>query len=304
MIAPVGRPGGRRGLRRIGRRVAQSWFGPASSLGANQRKWVRRVSRSKSRSDIEIWERSLVRPGVEYRVAEEIAQQIQDLIISRDLPEGLRLPSERDLAEMLYTSRPTVSQAIRILVVRGLVESRRGSGAYVMRRPEAGLAASMNIMLGVNEESLAHLVDLRLWLEDSGVHQAIERGTSEDVAAGERALEELRDSVGSTASWMSADTQFHATLMRASHNPYLASIFESVHTTLINYEYREWITSGSVPKWLGRSHAAALTSLHEPILRAVRERDVESARIAVLHHHHAMEAHLAASHRKVSSARS
>jgi GntR family transcriptional regulator, transcriptional repressor for pyruvate dehydrogenase complex len=64
--------------------------------------------------------------GTGPRVAEDIAAQIQGLIISGDLPEGARLPSERDLAAMLSTSRPTVSQAIRILVVRGLVESRRG----------------------------------------------------------------------------------------------------------------------------------------------------------------------------------
>ena len=254
------------------------------------------MSRSKSASDVEIWERSLVRVGEAHRAAEEIAQQVQDLIIAQDLPEGLRLPSERDLAEMLHTSRPTVSQAIRILVVRGLVESRRGSGAYVMRRPEASLAASVDLMLGLNQESVEHLADLRLWLEESGVHGAIERGTADDLAAGEAALERLRESTGSTASWMSADTQFHATVVRASHNPYLASIFEGVHATLINYEYREWIASGTVPAWLGRHQVVALTGLHEPILRAVRERDVEAGRLAVLRHHHAMAEHLAASH--------
>jgi GntR family transcriptional regulator, transcriptional repressor for pyruvate dehydrogenase complex len=255
------------------------------------------VPRSKSPSDLEIWQRSLVRVGAQRPAAEEIAQQIQDLIVARDLPEGLRLPSERDLAGMLSTSRPTVSQAIRILVVRGLVESRRGSGAYVRRRPEASLAASVNLMMGLNRESVGHLAELRLWLEQSGVDQATTRSTPDDIAAGESALERLRASVGSTASWMSADTQFHATLVRASHNPYLASIFEGVHSTLMNYEYREWIASGTVPAWLGPSHAAALTSLHEPILRAVRERDLDAARLAVAHHHHAMEEHLAESHR-------
>jgi GntR family transcriptional repressor for pyruvate dehydrogenase complex len=255
------------------------------------------VPRSKSPSGLAVWRRSLVPVGAEHRAAEEIARQIQDLIVARDLPEGLRLPSERDLAEILSTSRPTVSQAIRILVVRGLVESRRGSGAYVMRRPEAGLASSVDLMLGLNQESVAHLADLRLWLETAGVHEATERSTAEDLAAGDAALERLRASVGATASWMSADTQFHATLVRASHNPYLASIFEGVHTTLINYEYREWIASGTVPQWLGPRHASALTALHEPILRAVRERDLEAGRRAVEHHHHAMEEHLAASHR-------
>jgi len=254
------------------------------------------VSRLKSPSDHEVWERSLVRLGVGSRAAEDIAQQIQDVIISQDLAQGLRLPSERDLAELLHTSRPTVSQAIRILIVRGLVESRRGSGAYVLRRPEASLASSMDLMLGVNIESVAHLADLRLWLEDAGVREAAARRTAQDLDAAHLALERLRASTGSTASWLSADTQFHASLVRASHNPYLAAIFEGVHKTLMNYEYREWVTSGTVPPWLGRRHSAALTSLHEPILLAVRDRDVEAGRVAVLHHHHAMEEHLAQSH--------
>jgi GntR family transcriptional regulator, transcriptional repressor for pyruvate dehydrogenase complex len=250
-----------------------------------------------------VWERSLVRVGVENRAAEEIAQQIQDLIVGQDLPEGLRLPSERDLAEMLFTSRPTVSQAIRILIVRGMVESRRGSGAYVLRRPEASLAASMDLMLGVNQHSVTQLADLRLWLEDVGVREAAERRTSVDVSVAHDALDRLRQATGSTASWLSADAHFHATVVGASHNSYLTSIFEGVHTALMNYEYRQWIASGTVPSWLGRRHASALMALHEPILDAVRNRDVDAGRQAVLHHHHAMEEHLAASQRATSPRR-
>ena len=256
------------------------------------------MARSKSSDDLEIWERSLVRVGTQHRAAEEIARQIQNVIIDHELPEGRRLPSERELAELLFTSRPTVSQAMRILIVRGLVESRRGSGSYVQRRPEASLASSMDLMLDVEQESVVHLADLRLWLEDAGVREATYERTSTDVQRADEALERLRLSAGSTASWLSADAHFHSTLVRASHNPYLASIFEGVHTSLMNYEYRQWVASGTVPTWLGRRHATALTALHEPILVAVRERDADAGRLAVLHHHRAMEEHLAQSHRR------
>lgn len=258
------------------------------------------MSRSKSTSDLEIWSRSLVRVGMEYRAAEEIAQQIQEVIVSQDLPEGLRLPSERDLAEIMSTSRPTVSQAMRILIVRGLVESRRGSGSYVLRRPEASFASSMDLMLGVNHDTVGHLTDLRLWLEDAGIREAVDRRTDDDVQLADAALDRLRRSTGSTAAWLSADTQFHATLVRASHNPFLSSIFEGVHKTLMNYEYRTWIGNGTVPSWLGRRHASALTALHEPILFAVRDRDALGGQLAVLEHHHAMQEHLAASHRSTA----
>jgi len=228
--------------------------------------------------------------------AEEIASQIEQLIVSARLPEGTRLPSERDLAQLTSASRPTVSQAIRILVVKGLVDSRRGSGAYVRRKPETSLAATVSLMLSLNQESVTHLNDLRLWLESDGITQAIKRGTPAEVAAGEVALRTLAASAGNTSAWISADTLFHATLVRASHNPYLASIYESVHETLINYEYRNWIDGGTIPDWLRPSEAAGLTALHEPILAAVRNRDEDAGRIAVLRHHHVMVQHLAASH--------
>src|ERR1700739_4635308 len=58
---------------------------------------------------------------------------------------------------LVFRRRPTVSQAIRILVVRGLVESRRGSGTYVTRRPEARLATTVGLMLDLDQESGPHL---------------------------------------------------------------------------------------------------------------------------------------------------
>lgn len=228
--------------------------------------------------------------------AEDIAAKIQQLIVENDLEAGARLPSERDLAQTLQTSRPTVSQAIRILVTKGLVESRRGSGAYVTRRPEAGLAASVDLMLELNQDSVPQLADLRLWLETMGITRAIECCTDEEIEACEAALATLRDAAGDTAAWMSADTAFHATVARASHNPYLASLFESVHATLINYEYRAWIQEGTTPRWLRSTEVSAMAALHDPILAALRSRDEEAGRVAVLHHHYVMAQHLAQAH--------
>jgi GntR family transcriptional regulator, transcriptional repressor for pyruvate dehydrogenase complex len=227
--------------------------------------------------------------------AEEIARQVEQLIVTARLPEGARLPSERDLALLTGASRPTVTQAIRILIVKGLAESRRGSGAYVRRKPETSLAATVSLMLSLNEESVPHLGDLRLWLESNGITQAIRQSTPAEVDAGEAALRKLAASAGDTSAWISADTHFHATLVRASHNPYLASIYESVHEALINYEYRNWIGSGTVPGWLRPGEAPGLTALHAPILAAVRDRDEEAGRIAVLRHHDVMAQHLRAS---------
>lgn len=176
--------------------------------------------------------------------------------------------------------------------MRGLVDSRRGSGAYVTRRPEAELVTTVGLMLDLDQESVRHLSELRLWLETNGIERAIERAAPEQITAGEAALRQLRSNAGNVAAWVSADTRFHSTLVRASQNPYLSSIFESVHATLINYEYRAWIEMGTVPAWLQKSEAEALNALHEPILDAVRLGDAAMGVRAVLRHHEVMARHL------------
>ena len=112
-------------------------------------------------------------PGIEpvaaVRRSDSLAGQIRGLIISEGIAEGARLPAERDLAERFGASRPTVSQALRSLSLMGLIEIRHGSGAYVVRRPETMVAASVNLMLDLDQHSVDHLMQLRLWLETLGV---------------------------------------------------------------------------------------------------------------------------------------
>lgn len=258
------------------------------------------LARPKLVADERLWKSiddvSLGRTGGATGAAEEIADQIQQMIVSQQLAEGARLPSERDLAKILSTSRPTVSQAIRILVVKGLVHTRRGSGAYVARQPLESFAASVNLLFDLDRQSAPQLNELRLWLETAGVSEAIERATDEEVRDGERALKRLQESTGDTAAWMSADTHFHATLVRASHNPFLTSIYESVHAAVIRYEHRRWIDKGTIPSWLGEDKSTEVAELHEPILEAIRDRDEAAGRCAVRRHHQAMAQHLADSH--------
>lgn len=258
------------------------------------------MARPKQRHPEDVWgalaEPSTTSPSGGLGAAEDIAARLQQLIIEQQLAEGERLPSERDLAVLLGASRPTVSQAIRTLVVRGLIESRRGSGAYVTRRPEAGIAASVDLMLSLNRDSVSHMNDLRFWLEDVGIAQAIEQGTEAEFQEAAIALERLRASTGDTAALMSADNRFHSVLVHASHNVYLASIFEGVHAAVVQFEYEAWIDRGTAPGWLRRESTEELIELHEEILAAVRARDIDAARAGVLRHHELMVEHIATSH--------
>ncbi len=64
------------------------------------------------------------------KVYEEVAKQIERLILKK-LKPGDKLPSERELAEMLQVSRSSIRDAIRSLELVGLVDPRQGAGTIV-----------------------------------------------------------------------------------------------------------------------------------------------------------------------------
>lgn len=224
------------------------------------------------------------------RLADQIAERIRELILSEDIQEGTRLPSERVLAERFGTSRPTVSQAVRTLSLMGLVESRRGSGAYVIRQPiersEGGTGLLMATATNLNQ-----LLELRLWLEGLGVREAILGGES-DVANARAALHRLAASVGETSTWIAADTLFHATVVGLAGNPILTRLYEQTHQSLLEYQYRAWVDRELKPAWLAPESADEHIALHAPIVDALEARDLVGAADAVQRHHDAMHHHL------------
>ena len=230
-----------------------------------------------------------LRPLEAKRAADEVAEQIRHLIVSSGLHEGDRLPSERQLAETVQSSRATVSQAIRTLAMLGLVEVRRGSGAYVTRNPATVVSSSLATALQMAPSSAPELAQLRFWLERTAALE-VQRALGTTAPEGiEPALRRLEHSIGGSVSeHIAADTLFHAAIVRNAGNTYLDAIYESVHTAVVRLIYASWIEKDAVPPW--RRSAAEMRShfqMHEDILRELRSGDA-AALEAALHVHHEM----------------
>jgi len=230
-----------------------------------------------------------IRPVSSRRVSEQVADQIRGLITGERLAEGDRLPPERDLAERFGVSRPMISQALRMLSLMGLVEIRQGSGAYVLRRPQHMVAASVSLMLDLDQGSLGDLAELRLWLETLGAVHAAERPAPPGLSA---SLRRLAGATGSAAAWIAADTVFHADVVRAAGNAYLTALYEGVHTAVLSQEHELWVRTEAEPGWLAGPGRSVLLDIHQAIYDAVAAGDAGRAKAAVLRHHEVMLEHL------------
>ncbi|MQA84746.1 MAG: FCD domain-containing protein [Streptosporangiales bacterium] len=234
-----------------------------------------------------------LRPVSATRVVDAAIDRIRRFIIDNDLGAGARLPSEREFAEVLGASRPTVSQALRTLSLMGLIEIRPGSGAFVARKPATMVTASVNLMLDLEPSSADQLAQLRYWLEAAGANEAARVWAGEDLAEVEKSLRDIRASEGSTSSWMVADTAFHIAIAKASRNRYLADLFEGVHTTVLKYVYEGWVERDEVPEWLAAPSWDEIVAVHTSIFTALAERDDAALSVHLSHHHRLLLDHIA-----------
>jgi GntR family transcriptional repressor for pyruvate dehydrogenase complex len=208
------------------------------------------------------------------KVYEEVAKQIERMILKK-LKPGDKLPSERELAEMLRVSRGSIRDAIRGLELMGLVEPRQGTGTIVC---EVAVDALMNPFSGVRKrrhELVAELLDFRLMLEPPLAARAANRASPEEIVEMEEILRRQEEKQLRGESAVAEDTEFHYSVALASDNSVVLKVLDILMDLL--RETRE--RSLQVGCRAERSLAG-----HRRILAAIRSHDVEAAKAAMRRH--------------------
>ena len=174
------------------------------------------------------------------RLYVRVARRIAGLVSSGQVQPGEKLPSERDLANMLQVSRPTIREAMIALEVSGLIEVRTGSGIYVRQGQQGALALLKDEGVGPFD-----IFELRLMIEPEAAALAAERMRDEQIAALLAIVEEM-PALAQTKALEAVDQQFHIQISRGTEN---ATIVEAV----------EWL-------WRQRDQSALSRSFHRTII--------------------------------------
>jgi DNA-binding FadR family transcriptional regulator len=158
---------------------------------------------------------------------EETVERLGTAIRLGLLPPGMRLPSERELADQLSISRSTLRQALTTLVQSGHLVSLRGrsGGTFVSDAPPLALE-STGPPLG--DEARA-VLDYRVVVETGATVLAAERAGEQDLDRLDRLTERMSASPGASfAAYRRADVHFHIGLAEACHSPRLVAAMTGV----------------------------------------------------------------------------
>jgi GntR family transcriptional repressor for pyruvate dehydrogenase complex len=184
------------------------------------------------------------------------------------LRPGDKLPSERELAEMLRVSRSSVRDAIRGLELRGLVEPRQGAGTIVRKTSAEPLANPFTNVLRRRQERISELLDFRKMLEPplAGTLPPDEISEMEEILQ----WQEAKHGQGEAA--VAEDAEFHYSVALASGNSVVLKVLDILMDLLRDTRERALQVEGRPEKSLAG---------HRRILAAIKRHDAEAAKAAM-----------------------
>lgn len=219
------------------------------------------------------------RPLSNPKLHEGVVQQIVAQIMSGALEPGTSLPSETILAQQFGVSRTVIREAVRLLVGKGLIAVKHGSGMQVQPQDQWNhldpLILFERIRLGHDETLLNDLLELRLIVEVEVAALAALRHTPEDRQNLRTIVEDMRHVVNDPVAYTRLDIAFHNTILAAARNRLLGQALRPASQALLIGR----MISSQRPGGMIDSERG-----HEAILAAIESGDPEQARLAMHHH--------------------
>lgn len=213
---------------------------------------------------------------------EVVLDQIKDLLLTKQLTTGQKLPSEIELSEKLGISRSSLREAYTILSILGIIEGRTGEGTVIREARAENLKSIMSLVAVANEVKMDDLFEVRIILETAAVRSAAINRTEENLNKIEKLLlnteqSYINEDKGAQSNF---DFLFHRALVEASQNSVLVMLVEIISDLLNEQIHTTRSKLSTSPKVLKRFHQE-----HWLIYETLKEGDPDKA-------HQMMEEHL------------
>ena len=210
-----------------------------------------------------------------------VVRQIELLLLRGILRPGERLPSERELAEKLGVSRPSLREAIAELQERGLLTARAGAGVFVAELLDAAFSESLVRLFSDHDEALFDYISFRRDLEGMSAERAARFGSDMDLRVINtiyrkmEAAHQKRD----PSEEARLDAEFHLSIVEASHNIIMLHMMRAMFNLL-----HEGVFYNRQMIFRQRGTRDELLAQHSAVNDALQARDPVGARQAAEAH--------------------
>ncbi|TJW09317.1 MAG: FadR family transcriptional regulator [Mesorhizobium sp.] len=207
------------------------------------------------------------------RLYRQVADQLRQLIDSGEFAVGDRLPTERELADQLGISRPTVREALIALEVEGRIRIRVGSGIYVTDRPNAAASEAET------DEGPFELLRAREFVEGAIAAEAALHVRPADLELLDDVLRRMEAMRHPNKMTIALDREFHTSVAGILENAVLMRFIGELFDQRMNpFFERLSIYFENRDSW------RIAAEEHRAVRDAIAARDPERAKAAMQHH--------------------
>lgn len=218
-------------------------------------------------------------PVQQAKTYELVIQQIRSAILDGSFAPGTRLPSVKSLSESLGVGQSAVREALSALRVTGLVEVRQGNGTFVASLNHSDIVRSVERAESMANSEMQALLELRMSIEAGASYYAALRRQTQHLEDMQSALRRMESDLSDFVSGEDADWQFHYAIARASHNPYMQSLMETISSRIRSSLRKSREMLFQIP-----AEGHRLLSQHQAIYEAIEEQMPDGASEAMLTH--------------------
>lgn len=208
------------------------------------------------------------------RVSTIVTEYILGKLKDATYKEGDKLPSERELMEILEVGRSSVRESLNTLVDMNILEKKMGIGVFVKKTEVNQLVDSYVVGALLENKVSKELLEFRLMIEVEICGKAAQVASKESLIKMEEAIHVHRDVLKKNASTLEADLAFHQAIVEAAGNYVLKKVYNSIADLLTSIR-QELLQSEDKEKSL---------MFHEKIYEAIKSKNVELARELMREH--------------------
>jgi GntR family transcriptional regulator, transcriptional repressor for pyruvate dehydrogenase complex len=209
-------------------------------------------------------------------VTDEAINGIKQMILSGQVRPGEKLPKETELATRFGLSRSSLREAVRALILAGVLKTRQGDGTYVTSLEPHQLLETMSLAVDfMHDRTLVELFEVRRLIEPAATALATARMTPEGLSRLGDSLHRM-DTAERVEDLVEADDEFHGEISAATGNAALAAFLQNLYGRTMRA--RIW-------RGLAEEDAVQRTKVsHHAIYEAIANKDAELARAAATMH--------------------
>ena len=165
-------------------------------------------------------------------LCDQIANRIEQMILSDMTQAQEKLPSEQALASGFGVSRPVIREALTILKARGLVMPKQGGGSYITVPRSAQVMDTVNRLALMRHISMEDISAVRVQLEAMAARLAAEYATEAGLSELEALNLEMQKNLANIDQRVELDLKFHLRIASLSGNKMLKVFVHSLHSLI------------------------------------------------------------------------